>query len=91
MSTIFSGGMLGLFRLGYFAKKATSMNAAIAVVTGILVIIWMSLSPVYFSDEGLACFRTNLHTQLTIVIGTTVIFLIGFLLSKLCQRKLSKS
>ena len=82
MASIFSGGMLGLLLLGYFSKKATNMNAAIAVTVGLLVIIWMSLSPVYFSTEGLVCFKSNLHTQLTIVIGTTVIFLTGFLLSK---------
>jgi SSS family solute:Na+ symporter len=82
LASIFSGGMLGLFLLGYFSKKATSMNAAIAVTAGILVIVWMSLSPVYFNTEGLICFKSHLHTQLTIVMGTIVIFLTGFLLSK---------
>ena len=82
MASIFSGGMLGLLLLGYFSKKATNMSAAIAVAAGILVIIWMSLSPLYFNTEGLLCFRSRLHTQLTIVMGTTVIFLTGFLLSK---------
>ena len=90
MASIFSGGMLGLLLLGYFSKKATSMNAAIAVSVGILVIIWMSLSPLYFNAEGLICLRSRLHTQLTIVIGTTVIFLTGFLLSKFCVKKILK-
>jgi SSS family solute:Na+ symporter len=87
LASIFSGGMLGLFLLGYFSKRATSMNAAIAVSVGILVILWMSLSPVYFNTEGLICLRSHLHTQLTIVTGTTVIFLTGFLLSKFCVKK----
>ena len=87
LASIFSGGMLGLFLLGYFSRKATSMNAAIAVTVGILVILWMSLSPVYFNTDGLICFRSNLHTQLTIVTGTTVIFLTGFVLSKFIIKK----
>lgn len=87
LASIFSGGMLGLFLLGYFAKKATNTDAAIAVAVGILVILWMSLSPLYFNEGGLLCFRSNLHTQLTIVVGTTVIFLVGFCLSKFCCRK----
>ena len=81
MASIFSGGMLGLFLLGYFSRKATSMNAAIAVTVGILIILWMSLSPLYFNTEGLLCFKSHFHTQLTIVFGTTAIFLTGFLLS----------
>ena len=91
LASIFSGGMLGLFLLGYFAKKVKSMSAAIGVAVGILAIIWMSLSPVYFNTEGTIAFRSNLHTQLTIVVGTTVIFLVGFLLSKFCNKKPSNS
>jgi len=87
LASIFSGGMLGLFLLSYFCKKATRMNAAIAASVGILVIIWMSLSPMYFNTEGLLCFKSNLHTQLTIVTGTTVIFLTGFLLTKIFVKK----
>ena len=87
MASIFSGGMLGLFLLGYFSRKATSMNAAIAVTVGILVILWMSLSPLYFNSEGLICFKSRLHTQLTIVIGTMAIFLTGFILAKFFAKK----
>ncbi len=50
LASIFSGGMLGLFLLGYFAKKATSMDAAIAVMVGIIVIVWMSISTIYFNS-----------------------------------------
>ena len=86
MASVFSGGMLGLFLLGYFSRKATNMNAAIAVTVGVLVILWMSLSPLYFNTEGLLCFKSRLHTQLTIVFGTMAIFLTGFLLTKFCKK-----
>lgn len=82
LAGIFSGGMLGLFLLGYFSKKVDNVPAAIGVVVGLLVIAWMSLSPVYF--EGfLQNFQNPFHGYLTIVIGTMVIFLTGFLLSLL--------
>ena len=82
LASIFSGGMLGLFLLGYFVKKARNINAVIGVSIGVLVICWMSLSPIYFTKGYLINFRSPFHTNLTIVIGTTIIFLVGFLLSK---------
>jgi SSS family solute:Na+ symporter len=83
LASIFSGGMLGLFLLGYLARKATKFNAMIGVVAGVMVILWMSLSPLYFTEGNLLKFRSPFHANLTIVIGTMVIFLVGFLLSKL--------
>jgi len=80
LAGIFSGGMLGLFLLGYFSQKVTNVPAIIGVVLGLLVIIWMSLSPTYFSG-ALEEFQNPFHSYLTIVIGTLVIFLTGFLLS----------
>jgi len=83
LASIFSGGMLGLFLLGYFARKAASFHAAIGVTCGVLIILWMSLSPLYFTEGNLLRFRSPFHSNLTIVIGTTVIFLVGFLLARL--------
>ncbi len=80
LAGIFSGGMLGLFLLGYFSIKVKNMEAAIGVVLGLLVIIWMSLSPVYFSGP-LENLQNPFHSYLTIVVGTLVIFLTGFLLA----------
>lgn len=80
LAGIFSGGMLGLFLLGYFSDKIENIPAMIGVATGLLVIIWMSLSPVYFTG-AMEMFQYPLHSYLTIVIGTLVIFLTGFLLS----------
>jgi SSS family solute:Na+ symporter len=81
LASIFSGGMLGLFLLGYMARRAKSIYALTGVVVGVLVILWMSLSPVYFTQGAWLKFRSPFHANLTIVIGTTVIFLVGFLLS----------
>lgn len=81
LASIFSGGMLGLFLLAYLARRAKRVYAVIGVIAGVLVIFWMSLSPIYFTEGAWLRFRSPFHANLTIVIGTTVIFLVGFILS----------
>lgn len=87
LASIFSGGMLGLFLLGVVCTKVRRAHAVAAVIVGLLVIAWMSLSPLI--NEGSPCyeFRSTLHTYLTIVFGTSAIFLVGFALTKFTQRK----
>lgn len=87
LSSIFSGGMLGLFLLGVVCKSARHAHAVVAVILGVLTIAWMSLSPLINEGSPFYCLRSPLHTYLTIVFGTTVIFLTGFLLSKLSLLK----
>lgn len=87
LASIFSGGMLGLFLLAFLSKKVRNMDAAIGVIVGVLVIIWMSLSPLYFTEGKLLAFRSPFHSNLTIVIGTMAIFLVGFLSLKLAKKK----
>ena len=70
LASIFSGGMLGLFLLGLVCKSIKKINGVIAVAVGLAVIAWMS-------------FLAPLHTYLTIVLGTTAIFLTGFVLTKI--------
>ncbi|MEX0600931.1 MAG: hypothetical protein WD205_09830, partial [Rhodothermales bacterium] len=79
LASIFSGGMLGLFLLGYFSRRSKKPEAVMAVIVGVLVILWMSL-PQWMP------FPLPLHSYLTIVLGTTAIFLTGFLLTLLLQR-----
>lgn len=87
LSSIFSGGMLGLLLLGYFSRNAQNRHAIAGVVVGILVICWISLSPQYFTSEGWVSFRSPLHTNLAIVVGTTAIFVVGFVASSLFKPK----
>ncbi len=78
LASIFSGGMLGLFLLGYFVKKITNIAAITGVIAGVLVIGWMSLSPMFFKGS-LERFASPFHGYLSIVFGTTAIFITGFL------------
>jgi solute:Na+ symporter, SSS family len=87
LASIFSGGMLGLFLLAFLSRKVRRIDAIIGVIAGVLVIMWMSLSPVYFTGENMLAFRSPFHSNLTIVIGTLVIFLLGFLSLKLFSKR----
>lgn len=68
LAGIFSGGMLGLFLLGYVSKKTKGVPALIGVVLGVALISWMTLSG-----------QSYFHNYLTIVFGTILIFIVGFL------------
>jgi len=54
------------------------------VVCGVLVISWMSLSA--FLPEDLASYASNFHANLTIVLGTMTILLVGFLVTLFIPR-----
>ena len=79
LAAVFSGGMLGLFLLGAFVKNVNIKGTVIGVILGLLVILWMSLSPIFFTEEPATKFASPFHGYLTIVVGTLVIFLTGFL------------
>ena len=81
LSSIFSGGMLGLFLLGYLAKKAKNIDATIGVICGAIVIAWIS------ADQWLGLPESGIHEYLAIVLGTLIIFLVGFLSAHLFHHK----
>ena len=74
LSGIFAGGMFGLFLLGFASRKAKRPEAMIAVVLGILVILWMTLSP---GLPETSMWRSPFHGQMITVVGTLTIFLVG--------------
>ncbi len=82
LASIFSGGMLGLFLLGFLSKRVRNIDAAVGVIVGALAIIWMSLSPIYFTEGNLLVFKSPFHSNLTIVFGTMIIFFVGFIMMK---------
>ncbi|TLP71092.1 sodium:solute symporter [Maribacter sp. ACAM166] len=84
LASIFSGGMLGLFLLGIISKNKNVIGAIVGTIAGILLILWLSLSGILFGDNSIG---NSFHTYLTIVFGTIVIFLIGFLISLFSSKK----
>ncbi len=86
LASIFSGGMLGLFLLGFISKRTGKVEAATAVIVGVILIIWLSLSPVFFTEGKELAFRSPFHSNLTIVFGTMTIFLVGFVMTKIIKK-----
>lgn len=85
LAGIFSGGMLGLFGLGRLTR-ANNGAAAIAVIVGVVVILWMTLSQTTFWPEAWQDFRSPFHKFLPIVFGTGAILVVGSALSILGMR-----
>ena len=77
LASIFSGGMLGLFLLGYISRKARNFDAVLGVVCGVILVWWIVISPF-------------VHANLAIVFGTLLIFLVGFLSANLFNKRRCK-
>jgi len=84
LASIFSGGMLGLFLLGLISRCATNGPAAAGVITGLLVICWISLASVW--PAAWVAFKSPFHKFMAIVVGTVAILLVGLLISAVKSR-----
>jgi SSS family solute:Na+ symporter len=78
LSGIFAGGMLGIFLLGFLAKKAANFDAKIAAGLGVILIAGMS-----FKDNLPAYLQIPLDAKMTVVLGTVSIVGIGYFLAKI--------
>lgn len=76
LASIFSGGILGLFLLGLLIKNISPKTALLAVAVGIVFILFTSLIP-FFGIEPL------IHSNWVVVIGTLLIFGVGWGWNKL--------
>ena len=76
---VLSGGMLGLFLIGAFAKRTRAVHAAVATGCGFLALAWVT-----FGQQVLPL-PWPLHKNLSIVFATLAIVLVGFLLGRLSK------
>lgn len=74
LQSVLSGGMLGLFLLGCVSKRVGKGQAAVATVLGVITVAWVVFG------------QTALHPNLSIVLGTVVLFASGLGLS-FCRRQ----
>ena len=81
----FTGGMLGLFLLGLISRKAQNPHAVVAVVVGVLIILWMSIKAEWL-PESFAGYANPLHAFMTNVLGASAIVLVGVLAASLMGR-----
>jgi len=80
LAGIFSGGMLGLFLLGLFVHRVRSRQAAAAVAMGVVVIGWMTFSPLaasWLKGQGAGWLVSPFHDNLIVVLGTVTILVVG--------------
>ena len=89
LSGIFSGGMLGLFLLGFLSRRATSHIAAAGVFAGVAVTFWMTISPRW--DVWPEAMRSPFHGFLIAVFGTAAILLVGGVLTMLVAPRSTKT
>jgi len=85
LAGIFGGGMLGLFLLGLLSRLAARAAGLAGVGAGVLLILWMSLSPRW--EGALAAWRSPFHSFLIIVLGTAAILLVGLAVTVLLSRR----
>ena len=78
LSGIFAGGMLGIFLLGFLAKKVRNSEAKIAAFLGLILIAGMS-----FKDALPTYLQIPLDSKMTVVLGTVSIVGIGYILHKI--------
>ena len=79
--SVFSGGMLGLFLIGAFARHVRSPHALIAVFVGFLLTLWTTLG------QGVLPLPAKIHPNLSIVLATLSIVLVGFSLGLVSRGK----
>ena len=85
LAGVFGGGMLGLFLLGLLSRRANPRAALAGVSVGVLIILWMSLSPRW--TGAWAAWRSPCHSFLTIVFGTAAILLVGLTITALTSAR----
>ncbi len=79
ISAVFGGGMLGLFLLGLIVPAATSKDAQIATIIGVLVVAWNNLFPKLDLIPQWAVLP--LHPLLVGLAGTATTLFVGWLIS----------
>ena len=82
LSGIFAGGMLGIFLLGFIAKKVSNTAAKFAAIIGVIIIAWMS-----FKDNLPEAFRSPLDGKMTVVVGTLTILFMGILVQRILKKR----
>ncbi len=77
LASIFSGGMLGLFLLAAFTRVKGNFPVIMSTIVGVLVILYLTIGSTLF---GTNIPGADFHSYLAIVIGTSAIFLTGFII-----------
>ena len=77
---VFSGGMLGLFLLSVVSKRTRGGAAAVATALAILTVVYITFG------QKVMPLPVALHTNLSIVLGTLVLVVGGFVIGRLASK-----
>ena len=80
--SVFSGGMLGLFLIGAFARRTRSPHALVAVVVGFVLTLWVTVG------QRTLPLAVGFNPNLSIVFATLSIVGVGWLLGSVLQQVL---
>ena len=81
LAGLFSGGVLGLFLLGMISRTSGPKAGFVAVAAGMVAIIWITMPKLWPNMPE--AIRSPLNTNLTVVVGTLTIFLVGLIVTGL--------
>jgi len=82
--SVFSGGMLGLFLIGAFSRRTRPAHAVAAAVVGFVLTLWVTLG------QKALPLPFGLHPNLSIVLATLSIVIVGFALGAAFGRRPSR-
>lgn len=88
LSSVCSGGVLGMFLLAYLCPDAKKAHIVPGVVVGVASLVLIALQTQLSEWMGISRF---VHINLSIVISTLLIFMIGFILTNLSGRRNAKT
>ena len=81
LSSVLGAAIIGLFLLGILVPAIRSRGAVIVLVVGMLLIAWMTLSKTDRWPELLANYSSPFHPLLVIVVGPSLMVLLGWAIS----------
>ena len=87
---LLGGGMLGLFLLG-LATRVRSGAAAVGVIVGVALILWMTLSKMAIWPAAWSRFVCPYHDLTIPVFGTIAVVVVGILLGPFMERRRGES
>lgn len=83
MSGVLGAGIIGLFLLGLTSPKLRERSAAVILALGVLLIAWMTISQTDYWPESLSFVANPFHRFLVIVIGPSMMILMGMVVSRI--------
>jgi SSS family solute:Na+ symporter len=85
LAGLFGAGTLGLFLLGLASRRTRGGAGAVAVVIGVLCVLWMYCSQKAYWPPALAAYRNPLHAFMVIVVGTLTVLVVGLIATALTR------